>query len=106
MSKKWERAYLRDKRSQAFNLQRTNIDKSIDFTPQQVLGLESMNGSDIIFATPKANLIALSKKSANMNKFAIESSKRQVFFYTDFWKGIGFGINQAVWASVPTAERT
>jgi hypothetical protein len=58
-----------------------------------------MAGTDRIFATPKANLIHLRKKSLNKGKFGLESSKRNVAFYCDWWEGIGFGINEAVWTN-------
>ncbi|MGQ1890635.1 hypothetical protein ACT29H_09355 [Thermophagus sp. OGC60D27] len=100
---KFMRAYLRDKRSQGFyNLTGDKqIDNSIDFTPQQVVGLPSLNGETFMFATPKENMFHITKKSANMTNFKIEESKRQVFIMSDWWEGIGFGINDAVWTTLP-----
>lgn len=100
---KFMRAYLRDKRSQGFyNLTGDKqIDNSIDFTPQQVVGLPSLNGETFMFATPKENMFHLTKKSSNMTNFKIEEAKRQVFFMSDWWEGIGFGLNSAVWTTLP-----
>ncbi len=103
MSPSWARAYKRDKRAE-FGYQENDLSGKVDFTSHKVKGLPSMAGSDIIFASPKSNIIALSKKSQNQTRFKIETLKRQVFFMTDFWKGIGFGIDGAVWAYVPEAE--
>jgi hypothetical protein len=106
MSQTWYKRYMRDKRAQGFYDYSSDksITSGIDFTPQSVVALPSMHGSDVIFATPKSNIISLSKKSQNKNKFMIETLKRQVFFMTDFWKGVGFGINGAVWAHDPDAS--
>lgn len=105
MSHKWAKAYSRDKRAQGFYdfSSDKDVKNNIDFTPQSVKGLPSMHGSDVVFATPKSNIISLSKKSKNKTSFKIEGLKRQVFFYTDFWKGVGFGVNGAVWAHDPDA---
>jgi len=105
MSQTWYKRYMRDKRAQGFYDYGSDksITSGIDFTPQSVVGLPSMHGSDVIWASPKSNIISLSKKSQNKTKFKIETLKRQVFFMTDFWKGVGFGINGAVWAHDPDA---
>jgi hypothetical protein len=100
MSPKWVRAYFRDKRAQGFYDYKSDkdINSNIDFTPQQVVALPSMSGTGDIFATPKPNMIHLTKRSAGKNSFKIETLKRQVFFYTDWWEGVGFGIDGAVFA--------
>lgn len=104
MSPVWEKAYLQDKRSQGFYFYTAagDVNKGIDFTPQSVQGLPSMLGSNIIFATPKDNMLYLQKKDINKYKFNIEESKREVFFMTDWWEGVGFGINEIVWAFDPS----
>jgi hypothetical protein len=35
-----------------------------------------------------------------MTNFKIEESKRQVFFMSDWYEGIGFGLNEAVWTTM------
>jgi hypothetical protein len=99
---KHRRAYLRDKRAQGFyNITGDKqIDDKIDFTPQQVVGLPSINGESFMFATPKANMLYLTKKGANMTKFKIEEAKRQIFIMADWYEGLGFGINEAVWTTL------
>ena len=98
MSPSWARAYHRDKRAQGFYDYKSDkgVNANIDFTPQQVVALPSMSGTNDIFASPKANMIHLTKRSSGKNKFNIETAKRQVFFFSDWWEGVGFGIDQAV----------
>jgi len=42
----------------------------------------------------------LTKKSENKSNVNIEESKRTVSFMTDWWEGVGFGINEAVWSNL------
>lgn len=98
-----ERAYLRDKRAQGFYTISSDagINRSVDFTPQQVIGLPSLAGETFMFATPKDNMFYVTKKSANATNFNIEESKRQLFFLADWYEGMGFGVNEAVWTTLP-----
>jgi hypothetical protein len=100
MSPSWARAYFRDKRAQGFYDYKSDkdINANIDFTPQKVIALPSMAGTNDIFATPSANMIYLTKRTAGKNSFKVETLKRLVFFFADWWEGVGFGINQAVFA--------
>ncbi|MGE4568030.1 MAG: hypothetical protein AB7C90_02470 [Bacteroidales bacterium] len=106
MSPSWAKKYHRDKRAQGFysfageDEIKKGITGKIDFTPQQVVGLPSLSGTDTIFATPKANFVHLTKKGTNKNKINIEEAKRSVFFLADWWEGIGFGIDAAVWTNI------
>jgi hypothetical protein len=102
MSEIWAKFYRRDKRTNGFYQITSDkqLDESIDFTVQKVKALPSLNGTDTIFATPKANLIHLTKKSANKTKFSIEETKRSVSFLCDWWEGLGFGIDAAVWTNI------
>lgn len=103
MAPEMARAYLRDKRSQGFYTisSQSGINTGIDFTPQQVVGLPSMAGTTDLFITPKENMIYATKKAANATNFKLEESKRQVFVMADWWEGIGFGINEAIWTNIP-----
>jgi hypothetical protein len=106
MSQTWRKLYLRDKRDSGhyFRTSDKDVDESIDFTNQRVTELPCLNGTDVIFATPRENLLHLTKKSSNKTKFAIEESKREVSFLSDWWEGMGFGMNAAVWTNLlPTA---
>lgn len=102
MSPSWRKYYLRDKRANGYyQIPGANqIDESIDFTPQKVKGLPSLSGTDVIFATPKENLLHMRKKSANKTRFSIEETKRAVSFLCDWWEGMGFGVDGAVWTNL------
>lgn len=101
MSPKWVRAYFRDKRANGYYDYKSSrdINSEIDFTPQVVKALPSLSGTDKMFATPKSNLLHLTKKSKNKTNIKIEEYRRNVSFFCDWWEGIGFGINGAVWTN-------
>lgn len=77
-----------------------NNDKGVvDMTNLQVIGLPSMVGSNKIWCTPKENFLILGKKTANMDNMKVESIKRQLSFFTDFWRGVGFVIPEVVFTN-------
>lgn len=78
---------------------RQNTDGKVDLTALRVIGLPSMVGSDKIWATPKENFLVLGKKTANMDNMRVESVKRQLSFFTDFWRGVGFVIPEIVFTN-------
>lgn len=105
MSPKWYRYYQRDKRAQGFYAfpSEANVNQltnKVDFTPQQVVALPSLTGSDVIFATPKQNFLHLTKRAANKTQFNIQESKRIVNLMVDWWEGIGFGMDEVVWTNI------
>jgi len=102
MSPKWAKAYLRDKRAQGFYTISSDksVDLGIDFSPQNIKALPSLNGSDVIFATPKTNLIHLTGKTASKTNIKIESYRREVSFFCDWREGLGFGMDAAVWTNI------
>jgi hypothetical protein len=106
MSPKWAKYYHRDKRAQGFYTIQSDADikNNIDFMPQQVMPLPCLNGSNVIFATPKTNLLHLTKKSANKTNIKLEESKRSVALLADWWEGIGFGMDAAVWTNLQPAS--
>lgn len=61
-----------------------------------VVGLDSMEGKDRIWATPKVNAVFLEHRAPNFERVMVESDKRIVAMFTDFWKGIGFDIPELV----------
>lgn len=106
LSPRWYKAYFRDKRANGFYDYKSSrdINAEIDFTPQQVKALPSISGTDTIFATPKNNLLHLTKKSKNKTNIKIEEYRRNVSFYCDWWEGIGFGMDAAVWTNLQKQE--
>jgi hypothetical protein len=71
----------------------------VQHAKQVVVGLPSMGNSQKIWMTPMANAKRLAKKSQNMAQFAIENVDRKVKLYTDFWKGVGFILPEAVFTN-------
>ncbi len=65
--------------------------------------LPSMATKDIIFATPKENFIRLINRNDGASNIAVENVDRQVKIYADWYEAVGFGIEEAVFASVPAA---
>jgi hypothetical protein len=100
---KWQRAFLKDKRSQGFfyHTDPKQIDDSLDFSPAKVKALPSMIGTDDLFITPDQNLLHLTKKGKNATNFKVEEARRCVSILTDWWEGFGFGLNEVVWTNVP-----
>jgi len=105
LAPKWYRAFLKDKRTLGYYqiTKPGEINSSLDFSPANVIGMPSMIGTDDIFITHKSNLIYGVKKSENQSRVQIENIDRLVKLYTDFFLGVGFAINQAVWTTVPAA---
>lgn len=68
----------------------------IEFTKHRVVGLDSMGDSLKIWATNADNRKRLAKKTPNTRQVRIESAKRQVAIFTDFYKGLGFPVPEAV----------
>lgn len=102
MSRYWYKKYMQDKRAQGF-YQKTSdkqIDDGIDFTPQSVKPLASMTGTNDIWCTPKANLLHITPETITKNNFKVEEAKRNVAIMADWWEGLGFGINGAVWTNI------
>ncbi len=103
LAPKWYRAFLKDKRSLGY-YQITDpgeIDNTLDFSPSKVIGLPSMIGTDDIWCTPVGNFLHPTKKGQNAAMVRVEESKRCVSIMTDWWEGLGFGINELVWTNVP-----
>lgn len=102
LAPKWERAFLKDKRSLGFYQMQGpgQIDNGLDFAPVKVIGLPSMIGTNDWFITPKANILHLNKKGDNQGKVLLEESKRCVVVMTDWYEGLGLGVNEICWTNV------
>ena len=75
------------------------VQVAVEFTLHTVVGLPSMGASSKIWATPADNRKKLSKKSVNEKMVRVESQKRDVAIFTDFYKGVGFPLQQAVFTN-------
>lgn len=100
LSPYWYKKYMQDKRAQGFftKYNAGEIDGNIDFTPLNVKPLVAMAGTSDVFCTPKANLLHL--YSADKKSLKLEEAKRSVAVMADWWEGLGFGLNGAVWTNI------
>ena len=73
----------------------------IDGTSLTLQPLPSMIGSDVLFCTPKSNFIRLIKLNDGASVPFIETSKRQVSIFADWYENVGFAIEEAVFAFQP-----
>jgi len=102
MAPKWAKYYHRDKRAQGFYTISSDaeVKNTIDFTPQNVVSLPCLSGTDVIFATPKVNMLHLTKNLQNKSSLKIEEYRRTVSLIGDWWEGVGFGMNGVVWTNL------
>ncbi len=56
----------------------------------RVTGLPSMEGSEMIFTSLPDLMVRRQNRAKNINTFKVESAKRAVSIYTDWFEGIGF----------------
>lgn len=98
MSPSWKHNYLLARRDTHGTDINFNPDKlTVDYTNFQIVSPASMEGSNAMFITPQDNLYWLRKWSANATNVKVEEAKREVVMMTDWWEGLGFGIDEAVW---------
>ena len=64
----------------------------------QIVGLPSMKGEKMIWATPVDNYVYL-RKVNGMQKPKVEESKREVFLMLDWWEAVGFNYDELVYAA-------
>jgi len=100
---KWYRAFLKDKRTLGYYdiSSPGQINNTLDFSPARVLPLPSMIGTDDVWATPQSNYLHVTKRGENAIKFKVEEYRRNVSILTDWFEGLGFGMNGIVWTNVP-----
>lgn len=82
--------------------------KAVDFTAdgdRQIIGLNCLNGSDLIFATPDENFLKLIDViDAPPAITDVQSADYTVKIFMEFTLGIGFAINQMVICSVTSGS--
>jgi hypothetical protein len=100
MSKENELRYKRGKRKKyglVINYLQSNEALQIeDFPNISVKGLESHTGSDLMWGTIPANRIRPVKKAALANTMKVESAKRLVSVYTDWWEALNFEVPEFI----------
>lgn len=97
---KWVRAYLKDKRNTHGTDVNYRSDKvTLDFYDNiQIVGLPSMQGTNDVIVTPKANLAHITR--LGRKPFKVESAKRLVSLMNDWWEAIDFEYWELVCAHV------
>jgi hypothetical protein len=65
----------------------------------EIVGLDKLNGSDLIFSTPDNNLLQLIDLFDKPTITKIEDFEYTVKMYMSFWLGYGFYFNQMVFVS-------
>lgn len=76
----------------------------INDTNIMVVGLPSMGSSTKIWCTPRFNRARYTKNESQSRLFDVQKNGREVQFLTDFWKGIGFWINEFVFVNDQDTE--
>lgn len=100
MSTQMKVNYFRDKRNTHGG--DSNYDDSkvmtVDGFPNiEIQNLPSMAGSSYIWATPKTNFFHVRRQNG-IKKPELQAVDRQVKILSDWWEGIGFGIDSLIWA--------
>ena len=106
VSQEYERAFLENKRANGFYWLHgpEDLNASVDFTKQVVMGLPCMDDSTDMFAFVRGNLMWLTRK--DKFNFDIQKEDRYVKILGDWREGIGFGVNKMVWATKETVTTT
>lgn len=102
----FKRAFLENKRAAGYYWLNgpEDINSSVDFTKQVVMGLPCMSGSTDMFAFSKGNLLWLTRK--DKFNFDVQKEDRYVKILGDWREAIGFGVNKMVWTSAETVGGT
>ena len=99
MDPKILRWYHRDKRNTHGVDVNYNPEKpTVDFTNVELVGLPSMAGEKMLWATPVDNFLYLRRENG-MKKPKVEESKREVNLMLDWYEGLGFGYDALVYAA-------
>ena len=102
LSRKWFAAYHKKRRD--LHGTDTNYDgmkTMLEGTNLTLTPLPSMAGEDMLFTTPKENFIRLMNRNNGASNISIESVDRQIKVFADWYESVGFGIEEAVFASIP-----
>ena len=105
ISRKWFAAYHKKRRDlHGQDLNYAGQKDVIEGTNMTLMPLPSMNGKDVIFCTPKENFIRLMNRNDGASNISIESVDRQIKIFADWYESVGFGLQEAVFASVPASQ--
>ena len=103
LSRSWYTAYHKKRRD--LHGQDNNYDGARDIiegTNMTLTPLPSMAGSNVIFTTPKENFIRLINRNKGASRISVEAVDRMLKIFADWHESVGFGIEEAIFAYVPT----
>jgi hypothetical protein len=75
----------------------------VDFSNNRMVPLPSMAGTGVMFATPKSNFIRLINRADGATNLWTEPFEYTVKVFADWWEGVGFAVEEAIFAYVPDA---
>lgn len=98
MSKTLAQRYVRGRRLKynANYAQATDMVAVQDHPDVQITGLKSHTGSNLIWASPAINRIRPTKKAALADTMRVESYRRVVSLYTDWWEVLNFEVPEFI----------
>lgn len=74
----------------------------VDYGEKEIIALDGMDGSPIIFATTPGNMVKLRHKNQAPNIINdVQKHNYEVRLFGEFWLGAGFRVAEAVFAYVP-----
>lgn len=71
------------------NYAMADINKSLIYPSIEMVGCLSHAGSTVIWASPFGNVVEATKAPENETFFRLETEKRNVHIFTDYWKAVG-----------------
>lgn len=98
MSRTLARRYIRGRRIKYNSVYKQEADMVTveDHTNLSIVGLKSHEGSNLIWTTTPANRIRPTKKAVLADTMKIESVKRSVAMFTDWWEALNFEVPEFV----------
>lgn len=76
----------------------------LDFTNLSFAPVDGMIGTGAFFITPKENFIHLMSRNAQDAKIFLQVANYDVKVFMEFWKGVGFAMEEAIFAYLPEEE--
>jgi hypothetical protein len=76
----------------------------LDFTNFTFAPVDGLIGTGIFFITPKQNFIHLVSRSVTETKVFMQLLNYDVKIFMEFWRGVGFAMQEAIFAYLPPAE--
>jgi hypothetical protein len=90
----YQKLYPTTKNQDAGNLR-------LDFTNLSFAPVDGLIGTGVFFITPKENFIHLMSRNTSDAKIFLQVANYDVKVFMEFWKGIGFAMEEAIFAYLP-----